>query len=133
MVWNRLTGHVGHVMHDDQEYCAVSSIDGEWPSILDYARYYAQHGNLVWAACFSRAHLFATLLGRMIYPRLRFGIAEAHRTENGASPTATHVYVGVYVSDRWFYMDPTAVHSEVFPGFEQRKSVAVKAFTAVDY
>jgi len=130
MAWNWLRDHV---VHDDQAYGTVSLVDGEWPSISDYARYYVQHGNLVWSACFSKAHLFATLLGRMIYPRFRFGIAEAHHTEDGAPPAATHDYVGVYVSDRWFYLDPTAVYSEAFPGFEQRKSVAVKAFTTVDY
>ena len=104
---------------------------GTWPSILDYARYFAAHGKLAWAACFSKAHLFATLLGRMAYPRFRFGIAQAHHTENGAPPTATHVFVAVYVGGRWFYLDPTAVPFQAFPDFANRKSIGT--FASVDY
>ena len=130
MVWNWLRDNV---QVNNTEYGTISSVAGEWPSILDYARYYVSHGNLVWAACFSKAHLFATLLGRMVYPRYRFAIAEAHHTEGGAPPTATHVYVAVYVSERWFYLDPTAVHSKDFPDFENRKSIGVDSFDTVDY
>ena len=72
MVWNWLRDNV---QVNNDEYSTISSVDGEWPSIMDYARYYVSHGNLVWAACFSKAHLFATLLGRMVYPRFRFAIA----------------------------------------------------------
>lgn len=129
-VWNWLRNNV-RVNND--EYNTISSVDGEWPSILDYARYFTLHGNLVWAACFSKAHVFAGLLGRMVYPRYRFAIAEAHHTENGAPPTATHVYIAVYVSDRWFYLDPTAVTFTDFPEYRERRSIGVNSFDTVDY
>jgi hypothetical protein len=130
MVWNWLKNNV---QVNNSEFGTISSMDGAWPSILDYARYYTGHGHLVWAACFSKAHLFATLLGRMVYPRYRFAIAEAHHTENGAPPTATHVYVAVYVGERWFYLDPTAVYSADFPAYSDRRSIGVSSFTTVDY
>ncbi len=126
MVWKWLRDNVSV---NNAEYATISSTGG-WPSILDYAQYYAAHGNLVWAACFSKAHLFATLLGRMVYPRFRFAIASAHHTENGAPPTATHVYGAVYLKDRWFYLDPTFVN-ESFPNLGQMKSIG--NFTTVDY
>lgn len=129
-VWNWLRDHV---TVNDEAYANISSDPEEWPSILDYAAYYATHGNLVWAACFSKAHLFATLLGRFVYPRYRFAIAETHHTEAGAPPTATHVYVAVYVADRWFYLDPTATVLEAFPAFASRRSIGVPSFTSVDY
>ena len=130
LVWNWLKDHVSV---NNEEYSSISSVDGEWPSILDYARYYAEHGELVWAACFSKAHLLATLLGRMVYPRFRFSIAEAHHAEGGAPPTATHVYVAVYVADRWFYLDPTAVYGVDFPDYADRRSIGVSSFSSVDY
>ena len=80
-----------------------------------------------------KGHLFATLLGRMVYPRFRFAIAEAHHSEGGAPPTATHVYGAVYVNERWFYLDPTAVYIKDFPDFKNRKSIGVDSFNTVDY
>ena len=130
MVWNWLRDNV---VVNNEEYHRISSVEGEWPSILDYADYFTEHGNLVWAACFSKAHLFATLLGRMVYPRYRFAIASAHHTENGAPPTATHVYVAVYVSERWFYLDPTAVPFSEWPAFSEKRTIGVPSFDTVDY
>jgi hypothetical protein len=129
LVWNWLRENV---TVNNEAYSSISTTEG-WPSLLDYAKYYADNGNLVWAACFSKAHLFASLLGRVIYPRYRFAIASAHHAENGAPPTATHVYVAVYVAERWFYLDPTAVQGEGFPNFSQRKSIGVSSFATVDY
>lgn len=129
MVWNWLKNNV---QDNNAEYGTISSVAGEWPSILDFAKYYKAHKHLVWAACFSKAHLFATLLGRMVYPRYRFAVAEAHHAENGAPPTATHVYVAAYVGERWFYLDPTAIYS-VFPDYAHRHSIGVSSFTTVDY
>lgn len=130
MVWNWMRDHV---VVNNSEYATISSVSGTWPSILDYAKYYVTHKQLVWAACFSKAHLFATLLGRVVYPRFRFGIAQAHHTEAGAPPTASHVFVGVYVGDRWFYLDPTAVYAVAFPAYSAKKSIGVDSFTSVDY
>ena len=53
--------------------------------------------------------------------------------EDGAPPTASHVFVGVYVSDRWFHLDPTAVSFVDFPDYGHRKSIGVSSFTTVDY
>lgn len=129
LVWKWLQNNV---QVNNSAYAGISSVADSWPSILDYATYFANHGKLVWAACFSKAHLFATLLGRMVYPRYRFAIAEAHHTEGGAPPTATHVYVAVYVAERWFYLDPTAIH-KTFPDFNHKKSIGVDSFGTVDY
>lgn len=137
-IWARI-GNVwqwirDHVDDDPTAYGAISSDPAEWPSIGDYANYYMSHGRrLPWAACFSKAHLFATLLGRVVYPRFRFGIAQAHHTEAGAPPTASHVFVGVYVADRWFHLDPTEAPYEPFPAFAVRRSIGVPSFTTVDY
>jgi hypothetical protein len=130
MVWNWLRENV---ISDLDEYESISSVIGEWPSILDYGRYYVNHGNLVWYGCFSKAHLFAILLGRIVASRFRFGIASARHTHAGAPPTATHVYVAAYVSDRWFYFDPGAVYSKQFPDFNQRQSIGVDSLETVDY
>jgi hypothetical protein len=137
-IWSRI-GRVwawmrDRVSVDDAAYATILPASGTWPSILDLAAYYVAHGGrLVWSACFSKAHLFATLLGRVVYPRYRFGIALTHHTEGGAPATASHVYVAAYVADRWFYLDPTASPFEDFPVFANRKSIGVSSFTTVDY
>jgi hypothetical protein len=123
-----------HVDNDGAAYATISSDPDAWPSIADYAAYYMAHGKrLPWAACFSKAHLFSTLLGRVVYPRFRFGIALAHHTESGAPPTASHVYVGAYVADRWYYLDATEAPALAFPSFASRRSIGVPSFTSVDY
>jgi hypothetical protein len=136
-IWERI-GAVWRFLHDKVDvdnaaYATLTSVPGTWPSILDFAAYYAAHGRLVWAACFSKAHLFATLLGRVVYPRFRFGIATAHHTEGGAPPTASHVYVGAYVAERWFHLDATAAPFTGFAAFAERRSIGVASFTSVDY
>jgi hypothetical protein len=111
----------------------VSSQRGRWPSIADYAAAYAARGVIPWAACFSKAHVLATLLGRTLASRDRVAIAEAHHTSRGAPATATHVYVAVRVASRWFYVDPTAVRSERFPPFDARRSIGAPGLSTVDY
>jgi len=136
-IWNRIgvvwTWLRNNVQVNDAEYATISSVSGSWPSVLDYARYYAAHGLLVWSACFTKAHLFATLLGRMVYPRYRFAIAEAHHAEGEYAPTAAHNYVAAYVAEHWFYLDPMAVYDAAFPDFEHRRSVGMASFRTVDY
>jgi hypothetical protein len=127
-VWNWMKNKV---QDNSAEYETISSDPNEWPSIIDYARYYKANQHLVWAACFSKAHIFATLLGKVI-PRSRVAIAQGHHAENGAPPTASHVFVAVYVADRWFYLDPTAIYT-AFPTFAQRQSIGVTTFKTVDY
>lgn len=118
-----------NVRPDNAAYDGLTAAD-RWPSIDEFAQYYADHHRLVWAACFSKAHLFALLVGRVL-PRWHVLIASAHHTEGGAPPTASHVYVGVYLTDRWYYLDPTAVPFGPLPGFAERKSVGL--FNKVDY
>jgi YVTN family beta-propeller protein len=103
-----------------------------WPSLSEYAYFYKKYGELAWHACFSKAHLFACILGRMEHPN-RVVIASAHHTEGGAPPTATHVFVAVYVANEWFYIDPTAVFFQEFPPFAQRRSLGVASMESVDY
>ncbi len=132
-VWDRIStvwSWLGvNVRVDGAAYDALPAAD-RWPSIDEFAAYYAAHQELVWAACFSKAHLFAMLLGRVL-PRWHVLIAEAHHTEGGAPPTASHVYVGVYLTDRWYYLDPTFVDSGPLPDFAHRSSVG--GFETVDY
>lgn len=126
-VWTWLGANV---RVDNAAYGALSADPGRWPSIAELAGYYRDHGELVWAACFAKAHLFATLLGRVL-PRWHTTIVSAHHTEGGAPPTASHVYVGLYLTGRWYYLDPTAVYAGPLPSFSKRKSVGL--FTKVDY
>ena len=130
LVWNWLSQNV---QQNPAAYVKISSQPNSWPSIDDFAAYFSTHGSLVWAACFSKAHLFASLLGRLVDARYRFGIASAHHTEGNVPSTASHVYAAAYVDDRWFYLDPTEVTTQVFPVFNQRASLGVAAFATVDY
>ena len=129
-VWNFLRTSV---RHDNEGFSALSSERDAWPSIDDYARYHDRSGRLVWAACFSKAHLFATLLGRVVTPRDRIVVASARHTMAGAPPTATHVYVAVYVADRWFYLDPSYAGNFEFPPFEERRSIGCPTTGVIDY
>lgn len=81
-----------------------------------------RRGEIVWAACFSKAHLFATFLGRVL-PRWHTTVVSAHHTDGGVPPTASHVYVGVYLTNRWYYLDPTAIPAGPLPGFNSRGSL----------
>lgn len=132
-IWKRIssvwTWLGANVRIDGAAYSAISLAD-RWPSIDELAQYYADHHELVWAACFSKAHLFAVLLGRVL-PRWHVMIASAHHTEGGAPPTASHVFVGVYSTGRWYYLDPTAVYSVALPSFAKRRSIGI--FDKVDY
>lgn len=133
-VWHRIASiwdWLGaNVRVDNTAYGELVDTVGRWPSIAELARYFRDHGELVWSACFSKAHLFATLLGRVL-PRWHTTIVSAHHTEGGAPPTASHVYVGVYLTGRWYYLDPTAVYAGPLPDFSDRRSVGL--FSKVDY
>ena len=126
-VWDWLGDNV---RTDNAAYSDLVDAVERWPSITELARYYDEHGELVWSACFSKAHLFAILLGRVL-PRWHTTIVSAHHTESGAPPTASHVYVAVYLTNRWYYLDPTAVYAGTLPDFNNRRSVGL--FTSVDY
>jgi len=127
-VWRWLEANV---TYDSDEYSAIST-HLSWPSIDNFAEYYQRHGHLVWAACFSKAHLFASILGRIGIPRWRIIIALSHHTEAGAPPTASHVFVAVYVAERWFYLDPTFVFAVAeFPDFHHKCSIGL--LDTVDY
>ena len=129
-VWNWLSRKVSY---DGEAYGTISTQpDGGWPSIDDYAAYFETHGNLVWAACFSKAHLFVSILGRIGIPRWHVTLAESHHTEGGAPPTATHVFAALYIADKWLYLDPTWVYAvPELPDYFSRESVGL--FERVDY
>lgn len=61
-----------------------------------------------------------------------FSIAQTHHGESGTSPDATHVYVAAYVSERWFYLDPTEIAAN-FPDYARRHSIGVGSFSTVNY
>ncbi|MBF0297416.1 MAG: transglutaminase domain-containing protein [Oligoflexia bacterium] len=127
-VWNFLSQKV---QINNQEYSKLI-VNGGWPSLLQFATYYQAHNNLVWAACFSKAHLFASLLGRVGIPRWRITMANAHHTEGGAPATATHVFVALYIGGKWLYLDPTWVYSRPnLPEFENK--ISIGNFQSVDY
>jgi len=126
-VWNFLRANTRGQRPDER----VTSRDEGWASIVDYARFYEREGEVAWAACFTKAHLYATLLGRMGIPRDRIMIGLSHHTENGAPPTASHVFVLLYVNDRWYYLDPTNCYTQAFPTYERRRSIGTLA--TVDY
>lgn len=130
LVWNWWRKHV---RVDNAAYGAIDGTRDGWPGFVHFAAYYKQHKGLVCAACFSKAHLFACLLGRILYPRDRIAIASAHHTMNGAPPTASHVYVAVYVGERWFYFDSTYAQQHAWPTFEDRRSLGAPRETSVDY
>lgn len=133
-IWNRIStvwDWLGaNVRLDHDAYGDLVNAVGRWPSITEFSRYFREHGDLVWSACFSKAHLFALLLGRVL-PRWHTSIVSAHHTEAGAPPTASHVYVGVYLTERWYYLDPTTVYAGPLPSFTDRHSVGT--FSKVDY
>ncbi len=132
-VWDRIStvwSWLGANVRVDIEAYGGLIVDDRWPSIDEFAAYYAAHHELVWATCFSKAHLFATLLGRVL-PRWHVLIATACHTEGDAPPLASHVYVGVYLTDRWYYLDPAFVYSGPLPDFAHRSSVG--GFETVDY
>jgi len=122
-----------NVRVDNDAYGSIRSAADGWPSADDYGTYFEKHRKLVGAACFSKAHLFATLLGRIAYPRERIAIAYGHHTEAGAPKTASHVYVAVSVAGRWYFVDPTYAWSTPFPTFEKRRSLGSPKANSVDY
>ncbi len=130
LVWNWWREHV---RVNNAAYGAMNGTRDGWPGFGHFAAYYRQHKGLVCAACFSKAHLFACLLGRILYPRDRIAIASAHHTMAGAPPTASHVYVAVYVGERWHYFDPTYAAQQEWPTFENRRSLGAPQTTSVDY
>lgn len=135
-VWTRIstvwTWYGNNVKHDNNEYSKIIPGTTRWPSIEEFAQYYSTNKKLAVAACFSSAHLFAILLGRTL-PRWCLAIVDAHHTENGAPPTSSHVYVIVYLTGKWYYLDPTAAYAGYgpLPEFKNRKSVGL--FKTVDY
>ena len=57
----------------------------------------------------SRAQLFATLLlGVGIHPN-RFAVAEAY----WQASYSQHMFVILYVSGHWYYLDPTYIHESI--------------------
>ncbi len=126
-IWEKIRTVWAWLLNNVSYSTAYSTIaTREWPSIDEFAAYYETHGNLVWGTCFTKAHLFASLLGRVGIPRWRIMSVSAHHTFDGNPPTASHVYVAVYVNERWYYLDPTFVFAvPVLPEFDSISSVGL--------
>jgi hypothetical protein len=118
--------HHKHARQDIDEYLAMMKADRpatseDWPTIAQIARYYARKRELVYAACFSEAHLVFQLFRICGLPTEDFGIASARWVKAG-DPKATpeHVYLGLRVSGDWYYIDPSA---KLPPPYAKRASV----------
>jgi len=119
-VWEAARGIINWLnAHDtgDAEASRELMRDG-WPVVEAIAAHYARHGELPVGTCFSRAHTVFQLFRVCNLPNEDFGIATACY-EAQAGGGATHVYLGLRVNGRWYYIDPT----RTVPPYETRESV----------
>jgi hypothetical protein len=136
ILWNWL-GVPGNITEDP--VAAKQLAPGLWPSISEFAKYYKDHGQLVWGNCGSKAQLFANLLIELRIPQSTFTIVSAHHNMETPNPaTAQHMYIALYLGGRWFYIDPFASQAvpdpKQFPDFKHACSLGVDSFIArVDY
>ena len=132
-VWNRIRSVWNWIEKntevDNDEYKKIlDAAAGTWPSPKEYGDYFNEHGKLPLAACFSKAHVFCTLLFWAGIAPWRFGIASA--PFQVGSKIANHEYTAVYLGNLWYPLDLTAVYN--------RKLLAepihnVKSLSNVDY
>lgn len=105
-----------------------------WPSLDEMASMYERFGLVPWYACFSRAHLFATLLGSVGIPADHVAIASAHYPYDNENGYAQHVYVALRVDRRWYYLDPGYVSTlAALPPYENRASHGLRAGCQYSY
>lgn len=105
-----------------------------WPSLDEMAAMYERYGTVPWYACFSRAHLFATLLGSVGIPADHVAIASAHYPYDNENGYAQHVYVALRVDHRWYYLDPSYVNTlAALPPYENRASYGLRAGCQYSY
>ncbi|HOW97822.1 MAG TPA: hypothetical protein P5567_02610 [Kiritimatiellia bacterium] len=105
-----------------------------WPSLDEMAAMYERFGTVPWYACFSRAHLFATLLGSVGIPADHVAIASAHYPYDNENGYAQHTYVALRVDRRWYYLDPSYVNTLAeLPPYGQRASYGLRAGCQYSY
>jgi hypothetical protein len=98
-----------------------------WPSIQRIAETFDVYGFLPWGTCMSRAQLFTTLLYRTGIDRDELGLCETVWRFRYSQ----HMYTGVWICERWIYLDPTYNHLAI-PAFDAFTSLPV-AGAAADY
>lgn len=109
-----LAWHDKHARHDNDKYKALMQTgrppkSEDWPNVEQIARYYADHGELAYAACFSEAHLVFQLFRVCGLPTEDFGIASARYVmKDDPKARPEHVYLGLRVGGDWHYIDPGA-------------------------
>lgn len=108
-----------HSKDDHEQYVALvragrrpepgSQSLGDWPSVSQIARYYAEHRVLPVSACFSQAHMVFQLFRVCGLPAEDFGIASARYAKDPeGKQMREHVYLGLRVGGDWYYIDPSA-------------------------
>lgn len=114
--------------HDADAYDDL--MEDSWPKVERIAEYYVRHRRLPWSACFSVAHLHFQLFRVCNLPPDSFGIATARYSKAGL-PAPSHVYLGLRVGGRWYYVDP----GMPMPEYEKRASVGrtIGAPPGMDY
>ncbi len=95
-----------NIRQDIDELSRLSGDRGGRPSISDMTLAERRLGYVPTGTCYATAHTYATLMARIGIPRDRFAIATAYYGE-----TASHVYLALYISDEWYYFDPSFVRS----------------------
>jgi hypothetical protein len=118
-IWNRVVS-VWSWLQDNQltagdNYAAAMSYItslGGWPSLAEIAYMYETYGGIWWGTCMSRAQLLATLLYAVGIPPDKFAIAEAYWKPSYSQ----HMYVIIYLSNHWFYVDPTYISEDLSAG-----------------
>lgn len=135
ILWNWLGVH-GNITQDPDEVMKIAP--NLWPSISEFAKYYKDHGQLVWGTCGSKAQLFANLLIALRIPLSKFAIVTARHNIDVSPAISQHLYIALYLSGRWFYIDPLASQNapekKQFPDFNHACSLGVdELIPRIDY
>lgn len=99
------------------EAAAFLMADG-WPSIERIAETYYAYGYVPWAACFSKTHVFVSLLYRCGVHRDYLAMGESRL----AFADSQHFYGMVKIGRQWLYLDPAGTGPSL-PEYDDRHSV----------
>ncbi|MCP4134917.1 MAG: LamG domain-containing protein [bacterium] len=128
-VWNWLQDN--QLTSSDANYNAAKTFYQNWLSahgwisIEGIAQMYLNYGGFYWGTCMSRAQLFTTLLYRVGIPADRCGIMES----KWKVAYSQHMYAGIFVYDRWLYLDPSYIHLP----FSTTATLSIPASGSADY
>lgn len=89
-----------------------------WPSIERIAETYDTYGYIPWQACFSKTHVFISLLYRCGVHKDYLAMAESRLD----LANSQHFYVIVKIGRQWLYLDPAGTGPSL-PEYEDRHSV----------